>query len=378
MPNSKLTLPPIYKSDSNISIDVSKLCSLVNSFWKIQDPKADELDWNRHKNFISQAKSCIKTSQLFDLKKQVNKKFQEDPGELRLLAHTSSSLAKKKVKLIQLQKEQKRHGNRKEDNQSPQSKSNSDHQSQILSKKQESIKSVKSEAFGETTKVGIRKSKSIPSKKIPSQQQSDRTSILKRVDSSTARDVILEVLTISPINRTKEQIKRIFPILRNIPAFSKISNFVLEHLCGIITFEVIPKYKLVFKQGESGTTWYVIFEGSVSVLVADHAGMISNIIATDNHTEEELVVKMSNPVLRLEKGFGFGELALVNDSKRSASVLALSDTILLKVEKRDYNQIVRYLHDQEVKEKLLFLKHLPFADGILDIQSLANVCIHAF
>jgi CRP-like cAMP-binding protein len=51
----------------------------------------------------------------------------------------------------------------------------------------------------------------------------------------------------------------------------------------------------VFKQGDVGTSWYVIYRGSVNVVVN---GVV---------------------VCALQEGEGFGELALVNDRPRSAS-----------------------------------------------------------
>jgi len=66
-----------------------------------------------------------------------------------------------------------------------------------------------------------------------------------------------------------------------------------------------------------GTSWYVIYRGSVNVVVNGVT------------------------VCSLQEGEGFGELALVNDKPRSATIIANEDDVqLIKVDKEDYNRIM--------------------------------------
>ena len=82
--------------------------------------------------------------------------------------------------------------------------------------------------------------------------------------------------------------------------------------------------------------------------------------------------KYSKVVARLQSGAGFGELAIVNDARRAASIITTSYTILLNVEKRDYNQILRAIHNQELREKLSFLKKIPDISRAFDLKNLAD------
>jgi len=77
------------------------------------------------------------------------------------------------------------------------------------------------------------------------------------------------------------------------------------------------RVRAVFKQGDVGTSWYVIYRGSVNVVVNGVT------------------------VCSLQEGEGFGELALVNDKPRSATIIANEDDVqLIKVDKEDYNRIM--------------------------------------
>ena len=82
----------------------------------------------------------------------------------------------------------------------------------------------------------------------------------------------------------------------------------------------------VFKQGDVGTSWYVIYRGSVNVLVN------SVIVCT------------------LLEGEGFGELALVNDKPRSATIVAREDDCqLIAVHKDDYTRIMKDIDRNTVR-----------------------------
>ena len=68
--------------------------------------------------------------------------------------------------------------------------------------------------------------------------------------------------------------------------------------------------------GDVATAWYVILSGSVTVQ-----------ISKTGRIEDSFVIKTIN------KGEGFGELALVNDALRSATIVTCEDTELLRVGK---------------------------------------------
>jgi len=81
----------------------------------------------------------------------------------------------------------------------------------------------------------------------------------------------------------------------------------------------------VFKQGDEGTCWYIIYKGKVEVIVNGVA------------------------VCTLSDGDGFGELALINDKPRSATIKVVETCQFIKVEKADYNRILKDIESNTIR-----------------------------
>ncbi|KAJ8323712.1 Rap guanine nucleotide exchange factor-like 1 [Batrachochytrium dendrobatidis] len=142
--------------------------------------------------------------------------------------------------------------------------------------------------------------------------------------------------------RTPEDIKILFNAMRGIKAFNDLSDFILGQLCGVIKYQEYETDRAVFKQGDQGTAWYIILSGLCSVQISK-TGRIED----------------SFSVATLGAGSGFGDLALVNDKPRAATILTLSYSELVSVEKTDYNRIIKFIHEKEMKEKIYFLRKVP-------------------
>ena len=67
-----------------------------------------------------------------------------------------------------------------------------------------------------------------------------------------------------------------------------------------------------------------------------------------------------NPVSELENGIGFGELALLNDKPRSATIITLEDTHFAILEKEDFNNIMAKALRDKFAEQVTFLSSFPF------------------
>jgi len=80
--------------------------------------------------------------------------------------------------------------------------------------------------------------------------------------------------------------------------------------------------EFIIRQGEKGDCYYVIKEGSVTVLKEGKGnGQVK--------------------VVDLGPGEAFGEEALIRDQKRSASVKSLTDTVVLALDEKDFNGLLK-------------------------------------
>lgn len=124
----------------------------------------------------------------------------------------------------------------------------------------------------------------------------------KKKGTKTDEDRLIEILSMNYHDRTHDQIRRAFKILRKIQAFLKLPDFLLYQLGRVIAVVQYPKDHIVFKQGEHGTSWYVVLEGSVDVLSKNIAAIaLSDIQEKEDPTAAELrseskyLVTIGNP-----------------------------------------------------------------------------------
>ncbi|KAJ3190882.1 Rap guanine nucleotide exchange factor 4 [Irineochytrium annulatum] len=181
----------------------------------------------------------------------------------------------------------------------------------------------------------------------------------KTISQLGGREELEQLLQKGQYERTSIDVQRMAQMIRHLVAFANLSDFVLEQLCGVVHFNEFEKGRIIFRQGDEGTSWYVVLSGRVQVLVS-YTGSYS--------------MADSEPVRQLDEGDGFGELALVSDQPRAATILTLTPCKMLRVEKGDYLRIIRFNHDKQAREKVLVLKKIPIFALLPDmmLKSIAN------
>lgn len=139
--------------------------------------------------------------------------------------------------------------------------------------------------------------------------------------SQRGPDALLTVaLRKPPGQRMDEELDLIFEELLHIKAVAHLSNSVKRELAAVLVFEPHSKAGTVlFSQGDKGTSWYIIWKGSVNV-VTHGKGLVTT----------------------LHEGDDFGQLALVNDAPRAATIILREDNChFLRVDKQDFNRIIK-------------------------------------
>ncbi len=92
-------------------------------------------------------------------------------------------------------------------------------------------------------------------------------------------------------------------------------------------YEFMPEGTTVFKAGELGTTFYIILKGSASVVIAEEDPNNSN-------------NKVWRDVRTLFEGESFGELALISNKPRSATIVTQTDCHFAVLDKKFYRQVL--------------------------------------
>jgi CRP/FNR family cyclic AMP-dependent transcriptional regulator len=124
------------------------------------------------------------------------------------------------------------------------------------------------------------------------------------------------------VSRKKEVVES----LRAIPLFSRVNDSDLEDIVSHLIERRFPKNTTVVEEGLPGDYMYVIRQGRVKVTKASEDG-------------REKIMRF------LESGAFFGDMALLSNEARSASVKTLEPSVLLALSRRDFIEILRQSAD---------------------------------
>ncbi|BDU50927.1 cyclic nucleotide-binding domain-containing protein [Haliovirga abyssi] len=135
----------------------------------------------------------------------------------------------------------------------------------------------------------------------------------------------------SYIHRAQDNIKyeveiKKHDILKEIEFFNRMNDEILEKISNKLEKIVYGKNETIVKQGNKGDSFYIIYSGEVSVLI---------------DTEK---------VAELKKGDFFGEMSLFTGKEITATVVALEDVELLKLNKESFSEIIK--ENKELAEML--------------------------
>ncbi|HNC01503.1 MAG TPA: cyclic nucleotide-binding domain-containing protein, partial [Leptospiraceae bacterium] len=108
----------------------------------------------------------------------------------------------------------------------------------------------------------------------------------------------------------------IIPILKNLELFSETPESSLKEIASVLQIESFSKNEKIIEQGDPGTCLYIVYSGRVFV----HFG---------EHKVAEIGEKQT-----------FGEFSLLNSEPRNASISALVDCKLLRLEQVDFYRIM--------------------------------------
>lgn len=132
------------------------------------------------------------------------------------------------------------------------------------------------------------------------------------------------------IFHTPTESDELFQSLQTIPLFKSLSKKDLEILMGIIHKRNYLAGEYIFYQGDPGIGLYVIIEGEVQIIRESNNG-------------EKITLAL------FQQGDFFGELALVDNDKRSASAIAKGDTKLSVIFKPDLDEFIEKYPKKGIK-----------------------------
>lgn len=116
-------------------------------------------------------------------------------------------------------------------------------------------------------------------------------------------------------SKPPEQVKEIITLLKKSFLTKNLSESEIEKLAGAMKPKTFKKDELIIKYGDMGNEYFILASGDVQVIVYQ-----KDTSPNDPALEDKIQFTKV-----MTKGAGFGELALLYNDKRSASIKALQE-----------------------------------------------------
>ncbi|KAL4484751.1 hypothetical protein ABPG74_019928 [Tetrahymena malaccensis] len=176
---------------------------------------------------------------------------------------------------------------------------------------------------------------------------------------------ILEVLQKPPQKRTPRDIFLLQNETKSIQFFKQYIDSgdtdIHNKCCVSMKHQYMKKDQVVFHIDTTGSKFYLILEGTVGVYIRLPKKRQEN-----EENQEENTNQKDNDLVcvkELNAGTGFGELALMNNKPRLASIICHSNCHFATLDKKEFNEILKEKEEEKLIKEMGFFASLPFFKG---------------
>ena len=144
-------------------------------------------------------------------------------------------------------------------------------------------------------------------------------------------------------------------LIRNVPLFSLLRDTELVLLTQVLLRKPYPKNSTVVAAGDPADALYIVISGRLKVMMSDKEG-------------KEVILAILN------QGDFFGEMGLIDQAPRSATVVAIDSCELLTMTRADFTKCLQKNFDLTMNVILGLVKRLREADRKIGSLALMDVC----
>ena len=143
-------------------------------------------------------------------------------------------------------------------------------------------------------------------------------------------------------------------VLRTVPLFAGFPDDQLRTLSGLVTRRTVPRGAVIIVEGDPTDSLYIVISGRMRVLMSDADG-------------KEVILAILGP------GEFFGEMGLIDDSPRSATVMAVEACELIVINKRDFKKCLSENFEMAMTVMRGLVRRLREADRKIGSLALLDV-----
>jgi cAMP-dependent protein kinase regulator len=181
---------------------------------------------------------------------------------------------------------------------------------------------------------------------------------------------IKDLLDIPCEKRTEKMLLEIMSFTKDFKIFDNISMSI-EHqnICQTMTIHRYKPNEVIVKQGDPGNSFFYILNGTVNVRLTLNidTGLNANEKKKNESNFEEKSEKNENEkneeanVIKVDKNIGvlkagqtFGELSLLYGTPRSASIVSVTNSALIKIDKEPFDKYVKNIFENQLQDQIEF------------------------
>ncbi|MCP5264479.1 MAG: Crp/Fnr family transcriptional regulator [Burkholderiaceae bacterium] len=142
--------------------------------------------------------------------------------------------------------------------------------------------------------------------------------------------------------------------LRRVPLFSSLSEAQLDQLAAGSVRRNFPKGRTIVAEGEPSASLYILLSGRAKVQRSDAEG-------------KEVILAMLGP------GEAFGEMSLIDDAPRSASVITVESCDFMAINKDSFKSMLAQNQEMAMEVMKGLVKRLREADKKIETLALLDV-----
>mmetsp|Transcript_11914 Transcript_11914/g.39205 ORF Transcript_11914/g.39205 Transcript_11914/m.39205 type:complete len:950 (-) Transcript_11914:163-3012(-) len=172
----------------------------------------------------------------------------------------------------------------------------------------------------------------------------------------------LENVQVQRVPKTPEVTAFLMRVVRRSPLFSEMNDVALSMVVDSMYMQEVPKQTQVIVQGDRlAQQFYVIADGRCDVFMRDD-GESARLPPEGSPESAGAFVRHMGP------GDCFGELALLYDAPRSATVVTTSLVTMWVMDRHQYQAVKLAMAKQHLAEKLEMIAHIPLFEMLTPEQ----------
>jgi len=143
-------------------------------------------------------------------------------------------------------------------------------------------------------------------------------------------------------------------MLRSVPLFASLSEEPLRMLTTVVTRRSVTRGTIIMAAGDPVDSLYIVLSGRLKVMMSDADG-------------KEVILSILGP------GEFFGEMGLIDEAPRSASVVAIEPCELLAINRRDFKKCLAENFEMAMAVMRGLVRRLREADRKIGSLALLDV-----